>query len=87
MAQGTLDIAITYRAGPVRGTFAMRDKGATAIWDRIVQRALAMETDCDIGPNRLDLPWASLLSLLREFAPQQRAENFAFKHSVLNNAA
>ena len=72
MAEGTLEIAITYRAVPVRGTFAMQDKGATAIWDRIVQRALAIETDCEIGPNQLDLPWASLLSLLREFAPRQR---------------
>ena len=79
MAEGTLEIAITYRAVPVRGTFAMQDKGATAIWDRIVQRALAIETDCEIGPNQLDLPWASLLSLLREFAPWQREEKFAFR--------
>lgn len=79
MADGTLDIAIAYRAGPVRGTFTMQEMGATAIWDRIVQRALAIETDCDIGPNQLDLPWASLLSLLREFAPLQRNENFTFR--------
>lgn len=79
MAQSKLEISISYRAGPVRGAFTMQEKGMTAIWDRIVQRALAIETDCDIGPNHLDLPWASLLSLLREFAPLQRAENFAFR--------
>ena len=79
MAAAPLEIAIAYRAAPVRGTLSVADKGTTGIWDRIVQRAMAIEPDYELGPGKIDVPWVTVLCLLREFAPLQRADGFTFK--------
>lgn len=79
MTRSQTVIAISYNASRVRGVLHVLETGATSIWERIVQRALAIETDYDLALGRLDVPWVTVLSLIREFAPLQRSDGFTFR--------
>lgn len=55
------EIDITYDPGSLRGTLKLQGASDTAIWERITQRALALETDYELTHQALDVPWATVL--------------------------
>lgn len=73
-----VEIQISYNPVTLRGAFLLQAANDYAIWERLTQRALAIETDYELCPNSLDVPWATVLSLVREFAPLQRQLEFHF---------
>jgi SNF2 family DNA or RNA helicase len=75
----TVEIDINYHPHTLRGSFHLQTVNDSAIWERITQRALALETDYELAPSVLDVPWVTVLSLIREFAPLQRQEGFHFR--------
>jgi SNF2 family DNA or RNA helicase len=79
MNSPALDIRITYNSAAIRGLFEVETTSENAIWDRIVQRALALETDYELASSSLEVPWSTALSIIREFAPLQRKEGFQFR--------
>src|SRR6202034_1173632 len=74
-----VEIEVTYNHTTLRGSFRRPDAEDNAIWERITQRALAIETDYDLSAGTLDLPWSTALSVIREFAPLQRKQAFQFR--------
>ena len=73
------EIEISYSAPTLRGTFLLKAASEDAIWERIVQRALAIENDYELAFNELSVPWVTVLSLVREFAPLQRQQGFILR--------
>lgn len=73
------EIEITYSASTLRGTFELKAESDDAIWERIVQRAMAVEDDYELALHRLTVPWVTALSLVREFAPLQRQQGFILR--------
>lgn len=49
------------------------------VWERIQQSALAAGSELRIVGNVIEMSWPGILSLVREFAPQQRNLGFQFK--------
>jgi len=79
MSTPPVEIKIDYHPEAVRGSFEILGGEASAIWDRITQRLVSMETDYEIAPHILLMPWATALALIREFASTQRRDGFRFK--------
>jgi SNF2 family DNA or RNA helicase len=74
-----VEIEITYNPTTLRGCLRRPDTDDNAIWERITQRTLAIESDYDMSAGTLDIPWSTVLSILREFAPLQRKQSFQFR--------
>jgi SNF2 family DNA or RNA helicase len=79
MTAAPVEIEITYTPTTLRGTFQLKTSHDTAIWERLTQRALAIENDYELAPATLDVPWTTVLSIIREFAPLQRQQGFQFR--------
>jgi SNF2 family DNA or RNA helicase len=73
------EIEITYSPPTLRGTFELKAESEDAIWERLVQRAMAIESDYVLAVNKLSVPWVTALSLVREFAPLQRKQGFTLR--------
>src|SRR5215469_10833616 len=78
-APPTAEIEISYNPTTLRGAFRFQNTQASAIWERLTQRATALEPDYELAPGVLEVPWATVLSIIREFAPLQRAQGFHFR--------
>lgn len=50
-----------------------------AVWERIQQSALSGSSEVRLAGNVIEASWPGVLSLVREFAPQQRSLGFQFK--------
>ena len=71
-------IRIEYDPARVTGTFYFESDGDTGIWDRLKQSAAA-KSDYAFRETSVELPWPSALSVIREFAPEQRRWRFRFR--------
>src|SRR2546428_3594333 len=78
-AEAPLIINITYDADRLRGMLALDSPTSSATWDRIRQSATAATDDYSLTPVTISLPWPSVLSIIREFAPNQKKWGFRFK--------
>ena len=79
MAEPSVEIEIVYSAATLRGTFQLQGANDGAIFERLSQRAMAVESDYELAPNTLTVPWVTALSLIREFGPLQRKQGFIFR--------
>ena len=78
-APPTAEIEISYNPTTLRGAFRFQNTQDSAIWERLTQRAIALEPDYELAPGVLEVPWTTVLSIIREFAPLQRAQGFHFR--------
>jgi len=74
-----VEIEITFNAATLRGAFRLQTTHDNAIWERLTQRATALESDYELSPGSLDVPWTTVLSIIREFAPLQRTQGFQLR--------
>lgn len=74
-----IEIGISYDAGQMRGVLKLNSANPNTIWDRIRQSAVALTDEYDLTPNSIAVPWPSILSLVREYAGQQKKLGFRFK--------
>ena len=73
-------IHIHYDPERLTGTMTIETDPTSSLWDRIRQSAAAKD-DLALYENSITLPWPGVLSLIREFAPQQRRRDFRFRPS------
>jgi SNF2 family DNA or RNA helicase len=78
-ASEPLTINVAYDPDQLRGKFTLDAPTSSAIWDRIRQSAAALTDDYAFTGNSIALPWPSVLSLIREYAPNQRKWDFRFR--------
>ena len=62
------------------GTLTNTGDLGTSLWDRICLSAVNKD-DYSLLGNVIRLPWPGLLSLIREFGPQQKKRRFRFRQS------
>jgi SNF2 family DNA or RNA helicase len=76
-----LEIAISYDGERREGVFHIGAPSTNTIWTRLKQSARALGADCRITECRIELGWANLLEVLREYGTrdQQRIYNFRFR--------
>lgn len=79
MTAPPVEIEITYSATTLRGAFRLQAPHDNAIWERLTQRAVALDSDYELAAGTIEVPWATALSIIREFAPLQRAQGFHFR--------
>jgi hypothetical protein len=79
MTEPPFDIQISYNPVTLRGVFSFQGVNRNAIWERIVQRTLSIESDYELAAAKLEVPWTTVLSIVREFAPVQRKQGFYFR--------
>ena len=73
-------IHIDYDSERLTGTMTNETDPTSSLWDRIRQSAAA-KVDLALDDKSITLPWPGVLSLIREFAPQQRRRGFRFRPS------
>ena len=73
-----LFISVDYNADSLRGILSIKHSSDSAIWDRMRQAAGKYD-DFLFTSKSISLPWPAVLSLVREFAPQQRKWGFRFQ--------
>lgn len=71
-------IGIEFDPVTLRGRLVSSGSRSGPVWRRLKQAAIAADPDCIIADNAIDLPWPSILSLVREYAPQQKELRFRF---------
>ena len=74
-----LNIAIYYNPIQIRGTFCIDSASDSGVWHRLRQLATSTSNDCKFTSTTIDLPWSSVLSIIRQFAQNQHRWNFRFK--------
>src|SRR5947209_4668601 len=79
MTAPPVDIQISYNPATLRGAFVLHGDNQSAIWERLTQRAVAIESDYELGATSLEVPWTTVLSIVREFAQFQRKQGFHFR--------
>lgn len=73
------NITIYCDANRNRGMFCAGRSGDNGVWDRLCQLAISISDDCKFTPASVNLPLRSALSIIRQFAPNQRKWKFCFK--------
>jgi hypothetical protein len=78
VAVAAVTIGIHYN--PVRrtGRFVLEAAPRTSVWERLQQAVLNLGLDSQTTPNTLELTWAGALTLVGQFAGQQKALDFRF---------
>jgi hypothetical protein len=73
-------VVIGVRYLPVRfsGRLVLEGRPATSVWERIQQTILSQGLEYKIEPDTLELSWTSILTIIGQFAGQQKALNFRF---------
>lgn len=72
-------IEISYEPSRLTGELSLSGMAISSIWERIKQYVVASGGEYRFSPNRIELSWTSVLSVVREFGPQQRSLNFRFR--------
>lgn len=80
MTDEPLQIDVAYDPARLSALLTREQGGAHTAWDRILARIRSDDLDFSSELNRIELPWTSVLGLLRDFGSkaQQRALNFRF---------
>lgn len=71
-------IGIHYLPTKFSGRLTLEGEPSTSIWERIQQTVINLALDYSFGPNSIELTWAGVLTLVGQFAPQQKALHFRF---------
>lgn len=78
MTDDPVAIGIHYLPAKFSGRLVLEGSPSTSIWERLQQTVMNLGLDYSFGPNSVDLTWAGVLTLIGQFAPQQKALNFRF---------
>lgn len=71
-------IGVTYIPSRFSGRFSLEGIPSTSIWERLQQSVLNLGLDYEFEPGTIELTWAGLLTVIGQFASQQKALNFRF---------
>lgn len=71
-------IGISYIPSRFSGRLSLEGAPSMSIWERINQAVLDQGLEFQTAPDSMELPWAGILAVVGQFAPQQRSLNFRF---------
>ncbi len=74
-----LNIRIGYDADRLQGTLAVEAPTTSAVWDRLRQSAAALTDEYAFTATSITLPWPSVLSLIRQYAANQKKWGFRLR--------
>jgi SNF2 family DNA or RNA helicase len=78
LASSPAIIGITYLPARFSGRLTLESSSSTSIWERLQQAVLNLGLDYQFGPGTIELTWAGILTLVGQFASQQKALDFRF---------
>lgn len=78
MTADPVTIGIHYLPTKFSGRLLLEGSPSTSIWERLQQAVINLNLDYSFGPDSIELTWAGVLTLIGQFAPQQKALNFRF---------
>lgn len=78
MTVDPVTIGIHYLRTKFSGRLVLKGSPSTSIWERLQQTVINLGLDYSFGPNSVELTWAGVLTLIGQFAPQQKTLNFRF---------
>lgn len=78
MDPSPVTIGIHFNPSRLTGRFVKEGDPSTSIWERMQQAILDLGLEYDSGPQSIELTWAGALTIVGQFAPQQRALHFRF---------
>jgi hypothetical protein len=71
-------IGIHYIPARFAGKLVLEGAPTTSIWERLQQTIISLGLECSFGPDTIELSWAAVLTLVGQFAPQQKSLGFRF---------
>lgn len=78
MTEKPVAISITYLPASFAGRLTLEGVPTTSVWERLQQAVLNLGLDYQSGPGTVELTWAGVLTLIGQFANQQKSLNFRF---------
>ena len=78
MASAPAIIGVHYNPARFTGRFVLEGEASTAIWERLEQSVLNLGLDYQFGPKTIELTWAGALTLVGQYASQQKSLDFRF---------
>lgn len=78
MTDSPVAIGIHYIPARFAGKLVLEGAPATSIWERLQQTVINLGLDYSFGPNSIELTWAGILTIVGQFASQQKALGFRF---------
>ena len=78
MDPSPVTIGIHFISSRLTGRFVKEGEPTSSIWERLQQAVFDLGLEYDSGPQSLELTWAGALTIVGQFASQQKALNFRF---------
>jgi len=78
VSAGPVVIGISYIPARFSGRLSLEGTPTTSIWERLQQAVLNLGLEYQFGPGTIELTWAGILTLVGQFASQQKALDFRF---------
>jgi SNF2 family DNA or RNA helicase len=72
-------VGIYFDASRVTGRLVLESAATNSIWERFQQAVIGLGLEYQFTASAIELPWLGLLSIVREFASQQRSLDFRFR--------
>ena len=71
-------VGIYYFPAKFSGRLVLEGSPSTSIWERLQQTVINLGLDYSFSSNSIDLTWAGILTVIGQYASQQKALNFRF---------
>ncbi len=78
MPDDSVAIGIHYIPARFAGRLVLEGEPSSSVWERIQQAVLGLGLEYQLSSNSLELTWAGILTLVGQFAGQQKSLNFHF---------
>ncbi|MXO75129.1 ATP-dependent helicase [Altererythrobacter aerius] len=78
MSADPVTIGIQYLPGKLSGRLVLEGSPSTSVWERLQQTVINLGFDYSFGPGSIELSWSGVLTLIGQFAPQQKHLDFRF---------
>ncbi len=79
-------VCIEYDPIRITGRLSLEGEATSSIWSRLVSRAIDDPDGRQISDGQIELPWSSVLGLLREFGTKAQQQTFGFRFSFVGEA-
>jgi len=71
-------VGVHFDPAQFSGRLVLEGVSDTSIWERLQQAILDLGLEYQLGTNAIHLSWAGVLTIIGQFAPQQKSLNFRF---------
>jgi SNF2 family DNA or RNA helicase len=79
MGNDSDSIVVTYDSETLAGRLSFIGQEPSAIWERLRTRAIEDPEGREVSGNEIVLPWAAVLTILREYGTRERQQAYGFR--------